>query len=222
VTDDITIWAKAVIGDLESEVVSATYTKLPATTVDVTFDATVDKGDGNEVRHHYTVVKEPVAMYVGDGTVYPDHYRMYKSDTTALNFTSAGAPIIKIEFNGLSGYTASNLSLPQGNEGTWNTGGTDGVWEGNAQFVAFTINKQVRFTSITVTLAGTDEPEYELGDVNHDTKVSIADVSALIDYLLSDPNSAPAEADVNESGNISIADVSALIDLLLSRPSYAE
>ena len=222
VTDDITIWAKAVIGDLESEVVSATYTKLPATTVDVTFDATVDKGDGNEVRHHYTVVKEPVAMYVGDGTVYPDHYRMYKSDTTALNFTSAGAPIIKIEFNGLSGYTASNLSLPQGNEGTWTTAGTDGVWEGNAQFVAFTINKQVRFTSITVTLAGTDEPEYELGDVNHDTKVSIADVSALIDYLLSDPNSAPAEADVNESGNISIADVSALIDLLLSRPSYAE
>ncbi len=36
VTDDMTIWAKAKVGDVESEVVSATYIKLPDTTVDVT------------------------------------------------------------------------------------------------------------------------------------------------------------------------------------------
>ena len=53
------------------------------------------------------------------------------------------------------------------------------------------------------------------GDVNGDGHVSIADVSALIDYLLSG-ETAPAGADCNQSGNVSIADVSALIDYLLS------
>lgn len=214
VTDDITIWAKAIAGDVESEVVSATYTKLPATTVDVTFDATVDKGDGDAVRHHYTVVKDDVTMYVGDGTVYPNHYRIYKSDTCALNFTSEGAPIIKIEFNGMSGYTASNLSKAEGNEGTWTTSGTDGVWEGNASFVDFTINSQCRFTTITVTLASTT-PSYDLGDVNYDSFVTIDDVTVLINYLLTD---APyvATGDCNNDGLMNITDVTLLINYLLT------
>jgi len=215
VTDDITIWAKAVVGDIESEVVSATYTKLPATTVEVTFDATVDKGDGDTSRHHYTVVKDGVTMYVGDGTVYPNQYRIYSSDSAALNFTSAGAPIIKIEFSGVSGYTASNLSLPEGNEGTWTTGGTDGTWEGNAQFVEFTINKQVRFSTITVTLAGSDEPEYELGDVNHDMSVDVDDVTALIMIVLNGDDAYPVEADLTLDGIVDVDDVTALITLVL-------
>lgn len=57
------------------------------------------------------------------------------------------------------------------------------------------------------------------GDVNKDHEVSIADVSALIDYLLGnevDPFDAEAaNCDLSEDG-ISIADVSALIDYLLS------
>ncbi len=53
------------------------------------------------------------------------------------------------------------------------------------------------------------------GDVNDDGHVSIADVSALIDYLLSG-ETAPVGADCNLSGNVSIADVSSLIDYLLS------
>ena len=217
VTDDITIWAKAKVGDVESEVVSATYTKLPATTVEVTFDGSVDHGDGETTRHHYTVVKEPVTMYVGDGTVYSDHYRIYKSDTTALNFTSTGAPIIKIEFNGMSGYTASNLSLSEGNEGTWTTGGNDGVWEGNAQYVSFEVNRQVRFTSIIVTLAGQEEPPVVRGDVDGDGIVNIVDVSVLIDYLLSDGNTSinTGGADCDQNEVIDIADVSTLIDFLL-------
>lgn len=213
VTDDITIWAKAKVGDIESEVVSATYTKLPETTVDVTFDATVDKGDGDEVRHHYTVVKEPVTMYVGDGTVYPTHYRIYSSDSTALNFTSAAGPIIKIEFNGMSGYTASNLSKAEGNNGTWTTSGTDGVWEGFAYFVAFNVNKQCRFTTITVTVA--EEVEFILGDVDRDGEVGISDVSTLIDILLNN-SPAPGQADCDLDGEIGISDVSALIDYLLN------
>lgn len=57
------------------------------------------------------------------------------------------------------------------------------------------------------------------GDVNKDHEVAIADVSALIDYLLGnevDPFDAEAaNCDLSEDG-ISIADVSALIDYLLS------
>ncbi|MBR5726585.1 MAG: chitobiase/beta-hexosaminidase C-terminal domain-containing protein [Muribaculaceae bacterium] len=214
VTDDITIWAKAKVGDVESEVVSATYTKLPATTTDVTFDATVDKGDGDVVRHHYTVVKEPVTMYVGDGTVYTNHYRIYKSDTTALHFTSTGAPIIKIEFNGMSGYTASNLSKAEGNTGTWTTSGTDGVWEGNASFVEFKVNAQARFTTITVTLAS-QTPTYDRGDVNYDGYVTIDDVTTLINYLLTDAEYVAA-ADCNNDGLMNITDVTVLINFLLT------
>ena len=216
VTDDITIWAKAVVGDVESEVVSATYIKLPDTTVDVTFDATVDKGNGDTNRHAYTVVKEPVTMYVGDGTVYPDQYRIYKSDTAAFTFTSAGAPILRIELNCESGSNnPSNLSLPQDQTGNYTPSATQGVWEGNAQEVVFQINGQVRLNTIVVTLAPQEEPTYPLGDVNHDGYVTIGDVTALIDYLLSDVSAAPAEADFNGQDGVTIADVTALIDFLL-------
>ncbi|MBQ6166415.1 MAG: chitobiase/beta-hexosaminidase C-terminal domain-containing protein [Muribaculaceae bacterium] len=218
VTEDITIWAKAVVGDVESETAIATYTKLPDTTVDVTFDATVDKGNGDVNRHSYTIVKEHVTMYVGDGTVYEDHYRMYNSDSTALNFTSTGQPIIRIEFKGLSGYTASNLSLAEGNEGTWTTGGNDGVWEGMSQFVAFKINRQVRFTEIIVTLAGEDVPAFVRGDVDRDGNVTISDVTSLIDYILNGNVSVVNlnAADCDESGIVDINDITVLIDYLLN------
>ena len=217
VTDDITIWAKAVVGDVESEVVSATYTKLPETTVDVTFDATVDFGDGDGNRHHFTIVKDPVTMYVGDGLVHANgHYRIYgPNDSAGVVFTSVAGPIIKIEFNGMSSYTASELSKAEGNEGTWTTSGTDGVWEGSANEVAFNVNKQCRFTTITVTVAEEEEPTYQLGDVNHDGNITIADVTELIDMLLGTITEIPDEADVNQDNNVTIADVTELIDMLL-------
>ena len=217
VTDDITIWAKAKVGDVESEVVSASYIKV-IDTVDVTFDGAVDKGDGDNIRHHFTVVKDPVTMYVGDGLVHDSgHYRIYgPNDSSAFVFTSAGAPIIKIEFNGMSGYTASNLSLVEGNDGTWTTGGNDGTWEGYANEVAFSVNKQCRFETIIVTVAAGEAPL--VGDVNKDGSVNIADVTALIDYLLNDASAAPAEADVNQDGIVNVADLTDLIDLMLSNP----
>lgn len=57
--------------------------------------------------------------------------------------------------------------------------------------------------------------DYKLGDVNGDGEVSIADVSALIDYLLSGYEIDMLAADVNEDGEVSISDVSTLIDMLL-------
>ena len=62
-----------------------------------------------------------------------------------------------------------------------------------------------------------EEPEYILGDVDDDGQVNIADVTSLIDYLLSGNASAInlKAADVDEDGETTIADVTALIDMLL-------
>lgn len=213
VTDDITIWAKAKVGDVESEVVSATYTKNPATTVEVTFDGAVDKGNSTGGRESYTIVKEPVTMFVGDGLVSSDHYRIYSG--SEFKFTSTGAPIIKIEFNGISGNTPSGMGLAPGQSGTYNSSGTQGWWEGSDQEVSFKLYAQVRCYTITVTLAG-QEAGYERGDVNHDYAVNINDVTALINYLLTDTTQATAEADCNLDEMVTIKDVTDLINFLLT------
>ena len=56
------------------------------------------------------------------------------------------------------------------------------------------------------------------GDVNGDGTVNIADVTAMIDYLLSGDESSILliNGDVNKDGTVNIADVTALIDYLLS------
>ena len=56
------------------------------------------------------------------------------------------------------------------------------------------------------------------GDVNNDKDVSISDVTALIDYLLSGSNDGInlENADCNQNNEISISDVTTLIDYLLS------
>ena len=61
-----------------------------------------------------------------------------------------------------------------------------------------------------VTISGA--AQYQRGDVNHDGHITIADVTALIDYLLSNDSEIPAEANVNGDSTVSIADVTALID----------
>ena len=56
------------------------------------------------------------------------------------------------------------------------------------------------------------------GDVNKDNAVNIADVTALIDYLLGgdESNINVDAADVNGDSAVNIADVTALIDMLLT------
>ncbi len=61
---------------------------------------------------------------------------------------------------------------------------------------------------------------YVVGDVDHDGEVAIADVTKLIDYLLSgDTGACVICADVDGDGEVSIADASALIDRLLGDSS---
>ena len=61
----------------------------------------------------------------------------------------------------------------------------------------------------------TPEPQVLRGDVDGDQKVSIEDVTALIDILLSGAE-APAAADCDLDTKVTIEDVTALIDYLLS------
>ena len=71
---------------------------------------------------------------------------------------------------------------------------------------------------ITFTATRTDQPQYIRGDVNMDKSVSIADVTTLIDYLLSgnDEGVDLLAANCNLDEGVSIADVTTLIDFLLS------
>ena len=66
-----------------------------------------------------------------------------------------------------------------------------------------------------VTLYDNAHP-YNIGDVNHDGVLTIADVIKVIDYILdSNTTICPVCADVNADGVVTIADVSRLIDMIL-------
>ena len=57
---------------------------------------------------------------------------------------------------------------------------------------------------------------YRRGDVNHDTKINIGDVTALINLLLGGNGDAcEICADVNEDNAVKISDVTDLINILL-------
>ena len=59
------------------------------------------------------------------------------------------------------------------------------------------------------------DPQFILGDVNEDGEVTIADVTELINKLLSGAEYMEA-ADVNMDGKMTIADVTGLINMLLN------
>ena len=98
--------------------------------------------------------------------------------------------------------------------------------EGYEPFFNWRIGIQVYYTvdgvknsSDIVYLEVFDNPNVNtnIGDVNNDNAVNIADVTALIDYLLgSASNINEQAADVNQDQEINIADVTALIDKLLA------
>ena len=71
---------------------------------------------------------------------------------------------------------------------------------------------------VDFTTLGPDVQDYELGDVNHDFKVNVADVTDLVDYLLGGTTIHLEQADTYGDDNITIADVTALVDYLLGEP----
>lgn len=85
----------------------------------------------------------------------------------------------------------------------------DGLWWGYTDNMLY-------FTNGTKFVIPTVPQPFTVGDVNGDGVVNIADVTALIDYLLGSGGSVNVDvADVNSDGAVNIADVTALIDKLL-------
>ena len=85
---------------------------------------------------------------------------------------------------------------------------------------AGTKKTQFNLPKVTFTYngGGTPQPQGLRGDVNNSNDVTIADVTALIDYLLSGDGSAInlENANCNLDNDVTIADVTALIDYLLT------
>lgn len=52
-------------------------------------------------------------------------------------------------------------------------------------------------------------------DVNGDGEVNIADINAVIDYILGRSSLDASKADVNHDGEVNIADINAIIDKIL-------
>ena len=78
------------------------------------------------------------------------------------------------------------------------------------------IDNMLYYTDGTKFVIPSTPQPLDRGDVNGDGDVNIADVTALIDLLLSGGSVDVAEADTNRDGAVNIADVTALIDYLLS------
>lgn len=74
-------------------------------------------------------------------------------------------------------------------------------------------NGRLATCSFMVTVTGATVA----GDVNGDGNISIADVTMLIDVILSQDLDGNAQADVNQDGAVNIIDVTALIDMLLKK-----
>ena len=119
-------------------------------------------------------------------------------------------------YNYLKFTKTDNTTLTYSVEGLKVTYDASNVYITNAEGSATIALAQVR--DMYFSNEGGTTPTVLTGDVNNSGDVTIADVTALIDYLLSGDESSIniAAADCNNSTDVSIADVTALIDYLLS------
>lgn len=147
ITETTTVYAKAVKGEIESDVVSAKYTKnTPVTGTCITFNYADDEAFTTAAE--YTVNRAGASFTVSNGMI-NGHYRIYKNAT--ITFNSTAGNIIRIEFDGLSSNPASNFGEIEG----MSYEGNNGIWVGSAETVTFTAaTAQVRCSEIRVYVDG--------------------------------------------------------------------
>ncbi len=155
ITETTTVYAKATLGEVESNVVTATYTKSEAPAGEaIVFKSSEDQGNGSTTRAEWTVVKDGITLNCSDGTVYTDNYRIYSGAT--LTISSTVGNITMIEFvNTDSSRPISNLTAQAG---TLTINGAAGTWVGEAASVAFTASAQTRASEIHVYVDGSSTP----------------------------------------------------------------
>ena len=150
ITETTTVYAKAVKGEIESEVVSAKYTKNAAAPEGVIafngndFDAVTDS--------EWTISKDGVTIHCSKGSITSTDFRLFKSSTTTF---SADKAIEKIVFicaaNGTTKWGPGCFAAQEGY--TYEADGPNGTWEGSANSVSFVAeSNQVRPNQILVYL----------------------------------------------------------------------
>ena len=132
---------------------------------------------------------------------------VYAGDLTALSYkaTETGDATYRL-ITGITDkfYTVRNLEA----EGSF-------IYKVKSVFADGTESPWSNVQQVTLTGSGHD---YATGDVNHDGKMTITDVTDLIDYLLNSASECCVIcADVDGDGKVSITDVTELIDKLLTR-----
>ena len=130
---------------------------------------------------------------------------------------------VYIENVHLSFFPPRSFTLPDGTSisktevlwgGDWSAGGDYDVYG-----IICKVDGTLKFNPINCKPYVAPEPEYLRGDVNNDGSVDIADVTTLIDYLLTkDAEGINLEnANANLDDSVDIADVTTLIDYLLAK-----
>ena len=154
---------------------------------------------GNGTYVDTLTISAPIYFVFADGG--PE---LWNDDWTAFNSTYRYGPASTFTVSTGSQYTTAKRD---NNASYYFTGdGSDYLFTFDADNLTFSIEVIEQ------------QPLVNLGDVNNDGQVTIADVTILIDYLL---GSVPASfsavnADVNHDSSITIADVTALVDMLLN------
>lgn len=153
----------------------------------------IDPAEGEVERLQYFTISFPqyVAEIDGMGTL--------TNTTTGASYRvpliSAGYNVVAYVQSEITEAGAYTLTIPAG------------------AVIIYTLGEEVHELNFSYSIAG--GPDVLVGDVDGDGQVSIADVTALIDILLTG-SEAPAAADVDGDGQVSIADVTSLIDILLT------
>ena len=81
----------------------------------------------------------------------------------------------------------------------------------------FTMPLAEDYKSLTIKAIMGDKPQIT-GDVNHDGKVDVADVTTLVDHILGNTPQGfnPNNCDVNNDSKIDVSDVTSLVDIILN------
>ena len=164
--------------------------------------------EGVEASDDEPVAINPIEMT--DVTLADAHkYIMMKGQTltSTANKTWANA-------DGLLFYNRFNLDLNIEDGKTYDVEAMVGTYKVNDEFIP-----EIFIISATEAAA----QEWALGDVNHDTFVNVADVTALIKYVLTSGDepevfyTEQANVDGDAAGIFNVADVTALIQLVLNQ-----
>ena len=176
----------------------AIYNNVPEFTNPVDVEA-----DGDNTRDAAPYVRETITnANVNEYVILKGLTLLPDADNAKRFYNAADSLVI---------FNSFNVEIPEVQEGkTYDVTGIVTIYYGNPQ---------IYITGMTeVAAAG------KRGDVNLDNVVNIADVTTLIDYLLSNDATGISldNADCNQDNAVNIADVTSLIDYLLSGSWPAE